>query len=216
MQISKCKIIHGGVPRLMSETILEWAGWRKVNWPGVIAGALVIALPFLGTWWQFMLGTEAVTMSLSPFGVEMSIFGEAISSPLFWWVCLGIKLGVVYLGVLLMAGSVLSFSERYAAIAEQFVHLSARKLLWLVVAFVAMLLIVIVLMNQSSGMFGLPFQLQLPYLVGKSSVSAGVEGMRLATAISMNFTQAFAVAVLAAALGIVARVYQKKLYQKEQ
>ncbi|MGB2727896.1 MAG: hypothetical protein WBD09_05405 [Halobacteriota archaeon] len=196
---------------LNSEAILGWAGWRKINWPGVIAGVLVIALPFLELWWRFMLGTEAVTMSFSPFGVETSIFGEAISSPLFWWLCLGLKLGVVYLGVLLLTGSVLSVSERYAAIAELFVRFSARKLLWLVVAFVAMLLIVIVLVNQLPEMFGLPFQLQLPYLIGRSSVSAEVEGIRLATVVSMEFTKAFAVAVLAAALGIVAWVYQKKL-----
>jgi len=201
----------GCVFRLNSEAILGWAGWRKINWPGVIAGVLVIALPFLELWWKFMLGTEAVTMSLSPFGVETSIFGEAISSPLFWWLCLGLKLGVVYLGVLLLTGSVLSVSERYAAIAELFVRFSARKLLWLVVAFVAMLLTVIVLVNQLPEMFGLPFQLQLPYLIGRSSVSAGVEGIRLATVVSMEFTKAFAVAVLAAALGIVARVYQKRL-----
>jgi hypothetical protein len=37
----------------------------------------------------------------------------------------------VYLGVLLFIGSMLSVSERHAAISELFVHFSARKLLWL-------------------------------------------------------------------------------------
>lgn len=200
----------------MSEATEKLEMLQKVNWPGVIAGMFIVALPFLGMWWKFMLGTGAVIMAVSPFGVEMSIFGETISSPFFWWFCLGLKLGVMYLGVLLITGSVLSVSEQYAAIAKLFVRISASKLLWLVVAFVVMLLIVIVLVNQSSGMLGLPFQLQLPYLVGRSSVSAGVEGMRVSSQIYMELTKAFAVAVVAAALGIVSWIYQKRLYQKEQ
>lgn len=195
-----------------TEAILKWEGWRKVNWPGAIAGVFVIALPFLGMWWKFMLGTGAVTMLLSPFGVEMNIFGETMSSPLFWWLCLGLKLGVVYLGVLLLTGSVLSVSERYAAIAEQFVRFSARKLLWLVVAFVALLLIVIVLVNQLPGMFGLSSPLQLPYLVGEKVIPINLEVMHLTIPIYMGFTQAFVIAVIAAALGVYARIYQKRLY----
>lgn len=209
----------------MSEEITkpETEIWRRINWLGVIAGALTLALPFMGTWWRLTLGMDAVTMLVSPFGVEMSFFGEeAISSPLFWWFCLGLKLGVVYLGVLLLVGSVLSISDRHAAIAEHLVRFSARKLLWLVVAFVAVLVIVITLVNQSSEIFGsligdIPFQLQseLPYLVGKGEVGAGLEGMHLTIPIFMGLTRAFAVAVLAAALGIGSRIYQKMLYNKK-
>lgn len=196
--------------------------WRRINWLGVIAGALTIALPFMGAWWRLTLGMDAVSALVSPFGVEISFFGEeTIRSPLFWWFCLGLKLGVVYLGVLLLLGSVLSISDRRAAIAEQLVRFSARKLLWLVVAFVAVLVIVITLVNHSSEIFGsligdFPFQLQspLPYLSGRGEVSAGLEGMHLTIPISMELTRAFAVAVLAAALGVASRIYQKRLYSK--
>ncbi len=196
---------------MTSEVVAKSNVWRGVNWPGIFAGMLIIALPFLGTWWRFMLGTGAVVMALSPFGVYVSIFGETMSSPLFWWLILGLKLGVVYLGVLLLTGSVLSVSNRHAAIAELFVRFSARKLLWLVVAFVAALLIFIVLVNQLPELVGLPFRLQLPYLIGSSSFSTGVEGMQLTIPISMCFTRAFVIAVVAAALGVVAWLYQKRL-----
>ena len=186
--------------------------WRRVNWPGIIAGALIIALPFVGTWWRCVLGTDAFLMAVSPFGVELSIFGEpAIISPLVRWLGLGLKLSVVYLGVLLLTGSVLSVSDRHAAIAELFVRFSARKLLWLVVAFVALLLIFIVLVNRLPGMVGAPFQLQLPYLMGGSSFCTGMEGVQITIPIFMCFTRAFALAVIAAALGVVAMVYQKRL-----
>jgi hypothetical protein len=186
----------------------------RVNWPGIIAGLFTIALPFLGMWWQFELGTGAVVMALSPFGVESRIFGESVSSPLFLWITLGLKLAVVYLGVLLLTGSVLSVSTSHTATAELFVRFSARKLSWLVVAFVAGLLIFVVLANRLPEMVGLPFQLELPYLIGTSTLSAGVEGMHITIPIVMSFTQAFGIAVVAAALGIVALLYQKKDFYK--
>jgi hypothetical protein len=182
----------------------------RVNWPGIVAGLFTITSPFLGMWWIFELGTGAVVMALSPFGVESSIFGESISSPLFLWVTLGLKLVVVYLGVLLLTGSVLSVSTNHTATAELFVRFSARKLLWLVVAFVAGVFVFIVLANQLPEMVGLPFQLELPYLIGTSTFSAGVEGMRISIPILMSFTQAFGIAVVAATLGIIAWLYQEK------
>jgi hypothetical protein len=201
----------------MSEESMNLNLWCRINWPGIIAGILTIMLPFLGGWWVFRLGTEAMIMAVSPFAIDVSIFGETmIVSPLVWWLILGLKLGVVYLGVLLLTGSILSISNRYATIADIFVRFSARKLLWLVVAFLAMLLIVSVIMNQLPGMLGLPLQLQVPYLMGTSSFSIGIESMQLTAPIFMGFTQAFALAVIAAALGIAAWIYQKKFYQKEQ
>ena len=196
---------------MMSEATRREA-WRRINWLGLIAGALTLALPFWGPWWKFTLGTEAVTVFMSPFGVEMRFFGvETISSPLFWWLCLGIKLCFVYLGALLLVGSVLAVSERYAAIGAQFVRFCALKLLWFLAAFVAVLLVAIVLVNQLPGTFGLPLQLQLPYLIGRSTASAGLNGMRITIPVTMAFLQPFVIAVLAAAAGISARVYHDKV-----
>jgi hypothetical protein len=185
---------------------------RKINWPGIIAGAVIIALPFLGSWWLFRLGTDAMIMAVSPFGIEVSIFGDDIAtSPLLWWLILGLKLGVVYFGVLLLIGSTLSVSNRYMIIAELFVQVTARKVFWLVVAFVVVLLLVSVLLNQLPEVLGLPFQLQVPYLSGTSSFSMSMEYVQLTIPIFMGFTLRFALAVLAAALGIAAWIYQKKL-----
>jgi len=97
----------------MSEESMKSNMWCRVNWPGIIAGILIIAVPFLGSWWLFKLGTEAFIMAVSPFSMDVSVFGETITiSPLVWWLILGLKLGVVYLGVLLLIGSVLSVSNR--------------------------------------------------------------------------------------------------------
>lgn len=195
----------------MSDEFMTSNALHRINWPGFIAGVLIVTVPFLGMWWRFMLGTGAFILAVSPFGVQFSIFGETVNSPLLWWVGLGLKLGVIYLGLLLVAGSVLSVSNRRSALAELLVRFSARKLLWLVIVFVAGLLIFILLVNQLPGMFGVPIQLQLPYLMGTCSFSTGTEGLRLTIPIFMGFTHAFAVAVVAAVLGFVALAYQKKL-----
>lgn len=195
----------------MSDEFMASNALRRINWPGFIAGAFIITLPFLGTWWRFMLGTGAFIVAVSPFGVQFSIFGETINSPLLQWLGLGLKLSVVYLGFLLVAGSLLSVSNRRKALAELLVRFSARKLLWLVILFVAALLIFILLVNQLPGMFGVPIQLRLPYLMGTCSFTTGTEGLSLTIPIFMGFTDAFAVAVIAAVLGFVALAYQKKL-----
>jgi hypothetical protein len=187
-----------------------------INWPGVIAGLLVIALPFLGSWWRLILGTGAFIFTASPFGVQLSIFGESIRSPLLWWLGLAVQLCVLYIGLLLLIGSLLAGTRRYAAIATLFVRFSARKLLWLLLAFVATLFVFSVLANHLSELAGLPFPLHLPYLVGSTSIAAGVDGLRITIPVFMGFTRAFAVAVLGAILGIVARRYQQGFLYDER
>lgn len=195
-----------------SETTTKLGVGQRINWPGLLAGVLAIAVPFLGAWWKFKLGTEAVVIAASPFGMELNIFGETISSPLLWWLGLGLKLVLMYFGLLLLLGSVLSVSDRYAAIAKLFVRFSARKLLWLVIAFVAILFLGIMLVNQLPGLLGLSVPLQLPYLTGEKVVSISLDGLRLTIPVTTEFPQpGFVIAVLAAALGISAWFYQKRI-----
>jgi len=181
----------------------------RMNVPGIIAGLLTIALPFLGAWWHLTLGTDALVVSAAPFEVVTSIFGEKMTSPLFWWFCLGLKLGVIYVGAVLLAGSVLITSDDHTAIAEELIRFGSTKLMYLVIMFVAALLIAITLANQSSGL--VPFRINLPYLIGRDVISASAEGARITIPIDMKLTGAFGVSVLAATLGIVARIYQKKM-----
>jgi len=189
---------------------------RGINWPCLVAGLLASALPFLGTWWTLILGTGALIFTASPFGVHLSIFGESIHSPLIWWLGLALQLCVLYIGLLLLVGSLLAGTHRYAAIAKLFVQFSARKLLRLLLAFVAALFVFSFLANQLSELAGLPFPLHLPYLVGRTSIAAGVNGLRITIPLYMGFTGAFAVAVLAAILGIVARQYQQGFLCEER
>lgn len=192
---------------------------RRINWLGVVAGLFTLALPLMGAWWRLTLGDRAVIMAVSPFEVEVWFFGgEVVHSPLFWWICLALKLVVVYLGMLLLVGSILTASERRATAAETLVLFSARKLLWLVMAFVAALFFLTVLLNYSSEAFGAlmggaPLQLRsaLPYFYGEGSVVIELANARFSAPVRMTLTLAFVAAVLAAVLGVASRIYQKRL-----
>lgn len=181
----------------------------SINIPGVIAGVLTLILPFLGAWWILTIGTDAIVVNAAPFEVRTVILGNDIASPLFEWFCLGLKLVVMYLGVLLIAGSVLPAMGQSEEIARILIRFASRKLFWLVLIFVASLIVFITIANQSAT--HLPIQGHLPYLVGTDRVSVDVENVGIAASISMKLTSAFGVAVVAAILGIYSRIFQKTM-----
>ena len=190
----------------MAEATQEFL--RRINIPGVVSGVLTLMLPFLGTWWSLTLGTDAIVVNASPFWVETLIFGKYIASPLFEWFCLGLKLGIMYVGVLLIAGSILPAMNRSEAIAGMFVRFASRKLFWIVLAFVASLFVSTILLNQSSLI--LPVRMDIPYLVGAKTFSADIGNVGIEIPVSMKFTQAFGVAVIAAISGVYSRIYHEK------
>ncbi len=178
-----------------------------VNIPGVIAGVLTLILPFLGAWWILTIGTDAIVINASPFEVRTIILGNNVASPLFGWFCLGLKLGVMYLGALLVAGSVFPAIGQSEEIAGIFIRFASRKLFWIVLIFVASLIVFITLANQSATL--LPVHVHLPYLIGTETVRANMDNLSIAVPISMKLTSAFGVAVVAAIIGIYSRIFRK-------
>ncbi len=185
---------------------------NRVNIAGAIAGVLTLILPFIGAWWSLTLGTDAIVITTSPFEAKTFIFGNYIASPLFEWFCLGLKLGVMYLGVLLIAGSILPAMNRNEDLAKTFINFASRKLLWLVLIFVGALIIFVLLLNQiSSSVLPVRIDIPFPYLVWTKSLSADMGDMGIVIPICAKFTYAFGVAVIAAASGAYSRTYQEKL-----
>jgi hypothetical protein len=191
----------------MAETDSDIRG--SVNIPGVIAGVLTLILPFLGAWWILTIGADAIVINAAPFEVRTIILGNDVASPLFEWFCLGLKLVVMYLGVLLIAGSVFPAMGQSEEIARIFIRFASRKLFWLVLIFVASIIVSIAIANQSAT--HLPVHVHLPYLVGAETVNANMDNLSIATSISMKLTSAFGVAVVAAILGIYSRISRKTM-----
>jgi len=185
--------------------------FHRMNIPGVVAGVLTLILPFLGAWWSLTLGTDAMVVTTSPFEAKTIIFGNYIASPLFEWFCLGLKLGIMYMGVLLIAGSVLPAMNRNEDLAKVFINFASRKLLWLVLIFVVALVIFVLLLNQTSSVLPVQIDIPFPYLVWTKSLSADMGGMGIVVPICAKFTYAFGVAVIAAVAGAYSRIYHEKL-----
>jgi len=171
----------------MAETTLNI---NRVNIPGVVAGVLTLILPFLGAWWSLTLGTDAIVVTTSPFEAKTFIFGNYIASPLFEWFCLGLKLGVMYLGVLLIAGSILPAMNRNEDLAKVFINFASRKLLWLVLIFVVALIIFVLLLNQTSSVLPVRIDIPFPYLIWTTPLSADMENMGIVIPICAKFTYA--------------------------
>jgi len=181
--------------------------FHRMNMPGVVAGVLTLILPFLGAWWSLTLGTDAIVVTTSPFEAKTFIFGSYIASPLFEWFCLG----VMYIGVLLIAGSVLPAMNRNEDLARMFINFASRKLFWLVLIFVVALVIFVLLLNQTSSVLPVRIDIPFPYLVWTKSLSADMGNMGIVIPICAEFTYAFGVAVIAAVSAVYSRIYHEKL-----
>ena len=196
--------------------------WKRLNFFGVLAGILTLLLPFSGAWWHLTLGTDGGIFSIlaSPFEFKFLIFNKQIStaeavqlSPLLWWLCLAFKLCYAYFGAALLAGSLLSLSEKHAESAETLVRFSSLKLLWLVVAFVVVLFIATFLVNSATQLMGgALIDFSMPsYIVGTGKFAMSSGNFRIFAPINEGFTSTFAVAIIASALGIASRIYQKRI-----
>jgi hypothetical protein len=178
-----------------------------LNFPGLAAGIALIILPFLGAWWVFTFGTDAVVIATSPFTVSVQSFGSEVSSPLMASLNLALKIVIIYYGGLLLAGSVLRTREDRRSLADFLVRISARKFLWLVLLFVLSVAVTDLVINQGFVLMGVPAQ--VPYLTGDAMVSLHVGSVSLTVPVIQGFTGIFTIAVLVAILSLVAYLYQE-------
>ena len=190
----------------MSGQVQEEGGLYRLNYPGLVAGIALVILPFLGAWWVFSFGTDAVVIALSPFNVLVESFGNEISSPLLASLNIALKLVIIYYGGLLVAGSLLRTREDRRSISDILVRVSARKFLWLVLLFVVSVALSDFIINPAFALPGV--HAQVPYFAGETLVSLQVGGVSMTVPVIQGFTGFFALAVLVALIALVASYYQ--------
>lgn len=192
----------------------------RINWIGIPTGILMIILPFLGGWWQFTIGDEAIITTLSPFEVDMFFFGEVIpDSPLLFWLLFALKIGMVFYGMILLFGSIIyALDNNSKMVADELVRFSSIKLFWVVIPFVLILLLVILIGNGAPEFFNLilgdiiiEHQGNIPYLIGKGELNVKLDGAQFMFPIHMEFLNTFALAALVLILGASSHFYQKRL-----
>ncbi len=191
----------------------------SMNWFGLVAGVLMLLLPFLGPWWRATVGTGAMDVALSPFDYSISLLGQPISSTLVGYFLLAAKLSVIIGGVLMIAGSV--GAKRWWG--RRLVRFGAMKVFWMVIGLIALLLLGAfflesILPNLISGMVeGGTMQFNVPYVEGAaiSTIQIG-DAATITAPITASLTEIFWVAILVAALGIAARIYHRRLVKPEK
>lgn len=203
----------------VKETGFEATPSSPINWLGVVAGILMIALPFFGPWWVGTVGTGALVFKLSPFYLSMSFMGQVITSSLLSLFLLAAEVAIVLGGVFMIIGSVLP--ERWWS--KQLVKFGAMKPLWAIVGLVISLVVISFFINnilpgllpgilgQSGAAGEVLVQFSLPYITGTgaSAIQVG-SGITVNAPVTFALTPIFWVAVVAAVLGVAARIYHRR------
>jgi len=105
---------------------------RKINWFGVIAGILMIVLPFAGMWWRFTVGTGAIDLSTSPFGITTTALGQTFESTLARYIFLGATISIIIAGLFMFFASLLP-EQWWSA---RLMNFGATRVFWMVISLV--------------------------------------------------------------------------------
>ncbi len=192
--------------------------WRAlllgVNWFGVVVAILMLVLAISGAaWWNINVGGQAIAFSTSPFNVEISAFGASMMIPLITFFCIGARIAVSIAAIFLLVGSL--FSARWWS--KKFVSFGALKMLWMVIGIIVMGVIMgavssMLASQMAAGAAGAQMQMNMPTLSGTGNITIQMGGQAtLSAPVTMALTGAFFTAIVAGALGIVTRIYHRRL-----
>lgn len=171
-----------------------------INWLGLAAAVGMLILPLLPSpWWQVDIG-GAAEAGISPFVVDMVVFGERVTIPLLPYVLLGAKLTMIVAGVALLLAS-LAPVRWWSKRVFGFGYKRAPEMVISLVAFltVGALLSGYLLKGMS-----------LPLIAGATTSTIEVGGVALTVPITAWLTSTFWLAVGIAVLAIAARIYHRK------
>jgi hypothetical protein len=185
---------------------LKW-GPKGPNWFGLVAGPLMILLPFLGAWWSLTAGTGAVDFSLSPFSFRLVALDRSVSSTLVRFICLGASLTLVISGVFLILASL--YPRRWWS--SRLLKFGATKLLWMWISFLLLLILLSVAGNFLAGKVSALEGFRLPYLSGSSTPVLNVDDAVVTLPLRMSLRWPFFFALAPMVLGVLSRIYHRRL-----
>jgi len=174
----------------------------KINPVGVIAGVLMLVLPFLGAWWIFSVG-ELLILKISPFSINMIVAGERIESPLFQGITRGVTLVILITGIFLIIGSF--FADRWWGV--KLIRFGSFKIFSLVISLALLAAVILPLIgSRINQIVNLPVEFRIP-VQGSEIISFQQEGISMTVGIYSNFTEVFFLACITAVIAIYSRIY---------
>lgn len=192
----------------------------SINWPGLLAGVLMLILPFLGVWWKAAVGGSAFKLAISPFKYEVLLAGKSVTSALISYFIIAAKLTVIIGGVFMVIGSLTARLWW----GKKILGWGTMKVFWMMVSLLVIVTIGALLANKFlpsmiSGMIGDggSINLNIPYLVGNGHVILNhEEGVTISGPIATSLTYSFGLAVVTAALGLVTKIYQGRIIEEPE
>jgi hypothetical protein len=177
---------------------------RKMNWFGIASGVtaavlLVLSVAYAAPWWQLSIAEELGRVDVSPLDINAQFLGVHVEIPILWYLTLSGKLILLAAIVALFACSIFP-ENKYA---KNLLGYGYKRPLIMVIALIVILIIL-------TALVGLILPIKVPFL-GTETSTLTFEGAKVTVSISAGFTWVFWLAITAAALAILARIYHRKL-----
>lgn len=200
------------------QTERSFGRFSSVNWIGLVAGVLMLIVPFRGAWWRAVVGTGALKMSFSPFYYEVVFAGQEITSQLVGFFILAAQLTVLVGGGLMIVGSLTA--TRWWG--KRLVEWGSMKVVWMLVSIIVLVVLGALFANEflpsllsSFGGEETSTQFSLPYLIGSGQAEIVVDGkVTINAPMTAELTSSFWLTVVAAIFGVGAKIYHGRLMNR--
>jgi len=177
----------------------------EINWFGFAGGALTlvtVVVSLFYPWWQLIVGDGFLKANASPVNTNFGFLGTSFTIPLIWALNIVSVLSLVASGVVMLIYSIIptkSYSKHLLGFAY-------KKPLFTLIFFVAGLFAIALIFQAVSGV-------AVP-LMGSTTMTLPqflTSGVTISVLMSGAFQWPFWMAIVAAVLCIVARLYHKKV-----
>ena len=181
---------------------------RRINWFGLAAGTItliVLAVSLFVPWWQLTIGDKLLQVNASPLNTNFGLLDLHFTVPLLWAWNLVSVLIFAAAGVVMLIYSI--FPTR--SYSKELLGFSYKKPLYILISFFIGLLVMIAIVGVIG--FSIP-------AVGTSNIALPSQfmptGLSVSTFVSAGFQFPFYLAIAAAALCIVARLYHVRIIRQ--
>ena len=178
---------------------------KQINWFALIGGILILLLLPISiyfSWWQLSIGKNLLTVDASPINTHITLFGTQFISPLFWAMNITGALTFLACGIIMLIYALIP-AKPYSIDLLSFGY---RKPLYVVILYLAVLLVITFATQAFLG--------QVIPLVGSANLtlpSNMINGANVSVLVTSAFQWPFFLAIVAAALSIIARIYHTKI-----
>ena len=181
----------------------------QINWFGIAGGILtlvVIIVSLYNPWWHLTIGGDAVKINVSPLNTNFGLLGASFTIPLIYALNIGSILTFLCSGIIMLIYSI-NPTKPYA---KTLIDFAWKKPLYSVITSTICLCLIVLVARTI-------FDMNIP-LIGTALVnlpSEFTEGVNICVRATASFQWPLYIAITAAILCIIAKIYHKKQHSTE-